>query len=155
MERKYPLPAFLDGILDQESYERWLKRKAAAHCKRDRKRGNASISQESYRLAIHHAVVRSGGLDEYTGAELNWKLVSTYNNERSKAERRDYKKGFGGLPTVDHVGDGLGAAEFKICSWRVNDAKNDLTYDEFLELCADVLRFSGRLGLTGLQQGQS
>ena len=26
----------------------------------------------------------------------------------------------------DHVGDGLGAADFKICAWRTNDAKHDL-----------------------------
>ncbi len=152
MERKYGLPDFLVGILDQESYERWLRRKAAGHCKRDRKRGNVSISQELYRLAIHHAVVRSGGLDEYTGEKLNWQLVSTYNNDQSKAERRAYKKALGDLPTVDHVGDGMGAAEFKMCSWRVNDAKNDLTYDEFLQLCTDVLRFSGRIDGTGVQQ---
>jgi hypothetical protein len=29
-------------------------------------------------------------------------------------------------PTVDHVADGLIPSDFVICSWRVNDAKNDL-----------------------------
>ena len=48
--------------------------------------------------------------------------------------KRAYKKGLGNLPTIDHVGDGLGPANFKICSWRVNDAKHDLTNDEFLEV---------------------
>jgi hypothetical protein len=45
----------------------------------------------------------------------------------------------GDLPTVDHVGIGLDKADFKICAWRVNDAKNDLGLDEFLELCSQVL----------------
>ena len=43
------------------------------------------------------------------------------------------------LPSVDHVGDGKGAANFKICAWRTNDAKNDLSYEEFLELCRKVI----------------
>jgi len=43
------------------------------------------------------------------------------------------------LPSVDHIGDGKGPADFKICAWRTNDAKNDLSYDEFLELCRKVI----------------
>ena len=91
-------------------------------------------------LAMHEAVLRSGGNDEYTGLRLRWDLVSTYDNVRSGAEGRAYKKSLADLPTVDHVGDGLGSADFTICSWRVNDAKNDLTMEEFLEVCRLVLR---------------
>jgi hypothetical protein len=93
-------------------------------------------------VALHEAVLRSGGSDEYTGDPLRWDLISTYDNERSRVDRRVYKRGFALLPTVDHVGDGTGAPDFKICSWRVNDAKNDLSYAEFLELCRAVLAYS-------------
>ncbi|MEX2141650.1 MAG: hypothetical protein WD894_20460 [Pirellulales bacterium] len=47
--------------------------------------------------------------------------------------------------TVDHVADGLGPADFVICSWRVNDAKNDLDRAEFLEVCRAVLAHSDAL----------
>jgi hypothetical protein len=106
-ERKYRVPSFLNSVLDQAPYQRWLGRKAAAHYKRDRKRGNDSCTRESYMIAIHAAVQRSTGMDEYTGLALDWALVSTYDNLLSKAGGRVYKRGFGNLPTVDHVGDGL------------------------------------------------
>ena len=48
------------------------------------------------------------------------------------------------MPTVDHVGDGLGEAEFKICAWRTNDAKSDLSYPEFIELCCKVAEHARR-----------
>jgi hypothetical protein len=139
-ERKYAVPDFLSGVLDQAAYQRWLRRKAETHKKRDRDRGNATATGAGYMLAIHAAVLRSGGSDEYTGRPLRWDLVSTYDNDRSGAEGRAYKKSLGDLPTVDHVGDGLGPAAFAICSWRVNDAKHDLTLAEFLEVCREVLR---------------
>jgi hypothetical protein len=141
VKRKYVLPAFLTGTLDQAAYQRWLSRKADAHKRRDRGRGNDTATRESYMLAIHEAVHRSRGFDEYTGLPLRWDLASTYDNERSGTEGRAYKKSLADLPTVDHVGDGLGPADFAICSWRVNDAKNDLTMKEFLTVCRQVLKY--------------
>ena len=41
---------------------------------------------------------------------------------------RAYKAMFAYLPTVDHIHDGKGDPEFKICPWKVNDAKNDLGF---------------------------
>lgn len=70
---------------------------------------------------------------------LRWDLISRYSNSESKLRGRAYKKEFGDLPTVDHVADGLGPADFVICSWRVNDAKNDLDLPEFLDVCRAVL----------------
>lgn len=90
-------------------------------------------------MAIHAAVADSGGVDAYTGHPLRWDLISTYDNEQSKAGKRAYKKAFGDLPSVDHVGDGLGAPDFAICAWRTNDAKNDLPFDEFVTLCRAVI----------------
>ncbi len=45
------------------------------------------------------------------------------------------------LPSVDHVDDGMGEPNFKICAWQTNDAKNDLSYLEFLELCRKVVQY--------------
>jgi hypothetical protein len=142
MSRKYALPPFLAGTVTQPSYLRWLHRKANAHVKRDRRRGNSEAVREAYRIAIHRAVCESEGVDQYTGEKLDWHLISRYDNEESKAGRRDYKASFALLPTVDHVGDGLGRADFKICGWRTNDAKNDLPFEGFIDLCRRVIAHS-------------
>jgi hypothetical protein len=139
VSRKYPLPPFLNGVITQEAYDRWLSRKSITHVRRDKKRGNTTAINEAYKKNIHMAVVNSRGHDEYTGEALHWHLVSKYNNDESKESRRKYKALFALLPTVDHVGDGLGAADFKICSWRTNDAKADLAHAEFVDLCRRVI----------------
>ena len=137
--KKYQIPEFLSGSIEQKVYERWLHRKAVAHVRRDRKRGNKNATNEEYKIAIHKAVCESKGKDAYTNEELDWSLLSRYNNEESKKYGRKYKKQFALLPSVDHVGDGIEPADFKICAWRTNDAKNDLTYEEFVDLCRKVL----------------
>jgi hypothetical protein len=137
--QKYALAAFLEGRCPHAVYLRWLDRKARAHVKRDRKRGNAGANREAYMVAIHAAVLASGGLDEYTGAPLAWEQISSWDNEASRAGRRAYKKTFADLPTVDHVGDGSGSASFVMCGWRTNDCKSDLSRDEFVEFCRSVV----------------
>ena len=92
--------------------------------------------------AIHQAVVESQGLDAYTGEPLAWELISQYDNRAAAGGKRAYKKRFALLPTVDHIGDGQGEPEFRICSWRTNDAKSDLSEEEFIELCRIVVTFS-------------
>ena len=139
-QRKYQLPEFLTGTVTQAQYERWLLHKARAHVRRDRKRGNPSATNAEYKIEIHRAVSESKDRDCYTGDKLDWSLISTYDNKRSKSGGRRYKATFALLPTVDHVRDGLGPADFNICSWRTNDAKHDLTLPEFLELCEKVIR---------------
>ena len=129
----YPVPPEL-GI-DQATYIRWLRRKAAAHVKRDRKRCGYAITGEEYRTLIHAAVCDHGTHDYYTGDPLDWSLVSTYSNEESRAGRPAYKLGFAALPTVDHIPGEAGRYGFVICSWRTNDAKSELTREEFVELC--------------------
>ena len=143
MPKRYPLPSFLIGQVTQEVYERWLRRKAQAHVRRDRRRGNETAIGEPYRAAIHLAVVESGGCDCYTGEQLNWTLISQYDNDKSQEHGRHYKHGFALLPTVDHVGDVTGPANFKICGWRTNDAKNDLEMPAFLAVCQAVLEHHG------------
>jgi hypothetical protein len=144
MTRIYDLPPFLDGIVDRNTYVRWLRRKAAGHLKRDRNRGNIIADGASYRLGIHEAVLRSNGNDEYTGRGLRWDLISQYDNDKAAADRRRYKREFYNLPTVDHVGDGLAEADFAICSWQVNDAKHDQTLDEFVEMCRSIVSFNDK-----------
>lgn len=80
------------------------------------------MSNESYKIAIHKAVVLSEGRDQYTGEMLHWRLLGQYRNAESKAGRRRYKAKFALLPTVDHVGDGLGLADFVICAWQTTDS---------------------------------
>ena len=140
---RYEFPICLADQVEPAVYFRWLQRKAAAHVKRDRKRGNGNAAISAYKHAIHQAVVTSKGRDFYTGEELNWQLISQYDNEKSKALGRSYKKDLAALPTVDHVGDGLGNPDFVISSWRTNDAKHDLTLEEFLSLCTVVLKHHG------------
>ena len=137
--RKYQLNKELAQLVDQAIYERWLHRKALAHIKRDRARGNTTATNETYKIAIHQAVCESGGKDAYTKEDLDWSLLSKYDNEQSKKHGRNYKRQFALLPSVDHVSDGTGEADFKICAWRTNDAKSDMTYPEFIDLCSKVL----------------
>ena len=132
-EAKYKLPEFLDGILTQAEYSAWLVRTAYAHVQRDRRRGNAAAKSAKYKTVIHEVVQRSGGVDAYTGEQLDWDLVSRYDNRESGSPA--YKVRFALLLSVDHTGDGLSPTDFRICAWRTNDAKNDLSLDEFIELC--------------------
>ncbi|MDO8463421.1 MAG: hypothetical protein Q7S96_04105 [bacterium] len=143
-KRKYGIPSFLEGVISQEKYERWLRRKAAAHLRRDRKYGNRVISGVIYRVAIHEAVKESNGKDAYTGERLDWKSLSEYSNIESAKGRRKYRARFALLPTVDHVDDRLASPNFRICSWRTNDAKGDMTLSDFLKLCRMVIAHHGK-----------
>ncbi|AHI79220.1 hypothetical protein BTRA_3400 [Burkholderia thailandensis USAMRU Malaysia  len=96
-----------------------------------------------YRDAIHAAVLASNGRDEYTGEVLDWTLISKYANADSQKGRHHYKARFALLPTVDHVDASINSASFKICAWRTNDAKNDMSVDVFLGLCERVLIHAG------------
>jgi len=136
---QYAVPDCIKEHCAQARYSRWLHRKAAAHTRRDRKRGLA-CTIASYKADIHAAVCSSGHLDFYTGEPLDWSLVSTYDNESSKSGRTKYKKTLALLPTLDHTVDELGRPKFVICSWSVNDAKGDLSIDEFYRLCERVLK---------------
>src|SRR6267142_5767691 len=136
---QYRVPDRIKEQCDQAKYSRWLHRKAVAHARRDRKRGRACTIAR-YKAEIHAAVCSSGGVDFYTGQSLEWSLISTYDNESSKSGRTKYKSTLALLPTIDHTVDELGRPKFVICSWSVNDAKNDLSIDEFYRLCELVLK---------------
>lgn len=138
------MPSFLVGTLEPAAYARWLKRKAAAHVRRDRKRGHLQAALSDYRKRIHEAVCRQGQHDFYTGEKLDWSLVSTYNGDEAAAGRSTYKAGFALLPTLDHIERPDGGWDFAICGWRTNDAKSDLNSDDFIALCRTVIAHAER-----------
>ncbi|OGO37410.1 MAG: hypothetical protein A2147_10820 [Chloroflexi bacterium RBG_16_57_8] len=95
-------------------------------------------------MAIHRAVQESHGRDAYANETLAWTLLSSYDNDQSQKQGRQYKAKLALLPSVDHVGDRKCKPEFKICSWRTNDAKSDLYYKEFVDLCRKVIAASSQ-----------
>ncbi|MDD3595882.1 hypothetical protein [Sulfuricurvum sp.] len=129
MSKKYPTPSFIEDTI----YQIWLDRKASAHRKRD----GDKYSKEEYKLAIHKAVVLSEGRDFYTGDMLDWSLLNTFGNEENGI--KNYKKE-PKLPTIDHL-NGRSTIDllFVVTGWAVNDAKNDLSYEELLVLCQKIL----------------
>ena len=139
MSRLYHLPHFLSGLINREQYMKWLQRKAAAHVLRDRHRTGTHIQLAHYKRKIHAAVCESNGIDWYTGEALRWDQISKYNNEQSKQGRSVYKATFALLPSVDHVANDNGEYDFVICAWRTNDAKNDLSLADFVQLCRKVV----------------
>lgn len=140
MPCKYEIPPFLKDEQSQEAYGKWLHRRAQAHAKRDRKHGNKTATTAAYKKAIHDAVLKSNGLDAYTGERLEWSLISCYNNNDAGQGRLEYKRRFALLPSVDHAAGRLGDVEFKICSWRTNDCKNDLSLAELRQFCLKILK---------------
>ncbi|MYC99372.1 MAG: hypothetical protein F4X13_08910 [Gammaproteobacteria bacterium] len=140
MAIKYELPPFLDdAVVTRQVYVRWLHRKARAHARRDRRRWNLPIRVSSYKQAIHRAVLESSGRDFYTHEELDWSLISQYDNRDSQSQGVKYKKRLALLPTVDHADPESKQADFRICGWRTNDCKNDLTMAELRDFCETFL----------------
>lgn len=119
------------------NYPAWVQRKAVTLCKRDQKRGGSSNVQE-YRMAIHNAVVASDGLDHWTGEQLDWHLIGTYDNREAEVGGGAHKKQYALLPTIDHRSN-VPEPDFVICAWRTNDAKHDMTPQELVEFCRRVL----------------
>ena len=139
---KYSVSRCIDGQCNQQKYSRWLHRKAMAHVRRDRRR-EVTCTVERYKGEIHAAVCASEGRDYYTGEQLDWTLLSTWDNNAAKSGRVQYKKSLALLPTVDHTFDEAGQPKFVICSWYVNDVKSDLTLAEFYRLCERILKHRG------------
>ena len=123
MEPKYPLPKFLKGKVEQKKYNRWLDRKAKAHCRRDRKRWGRQIVPSEYKQAIQEAVWNSEGLDFYTRERLEWSLIGEYDNDRAEKEGIEYRKDIALLPTVDHEDPEAQEPVFRICGMQTNDCR--------------------------------
>ena len=135
----YLPPEWLQASAD--TYKRYLNKKANTHRKRDAKRGGTYRVKEAMD-AIHAAFHASDGRDPYDGMPMDGGLLGTDSNEASKAGRTAYKKQFSRLPTVDHV-NGEPVCEFEIVSWQTNDAKGDMTPQEYIAHCKAVVSFRG------------
>lgn len=149
----YPAPMFVVAAgVGQAKYDAWLQGRATAHRKRDLKReqktGHPALTLTAYRVAIHEAVERCKGVDEYTGDPLDWSLLGTYDNDTSKALGAKYKRKHRHQPTVDHIhaedGRPITLHDLRICSWEVNDAKGDLSLPELEALCRKFLDAAAR-----------
>lgn len=141
--KKWKLPPCLERFgVSEVAFLDWLDGKARAHVIRDIARGR-DVTVPKYKQAIIRAVEESDGDDFYTGEALDWPLIRKWNNEAAKLGGAAYRKEFWNLPTVDHDHDEAGLPVFRLCSWRMNDSKNDQTLQEFLELAAKVQKLRG------------
>ncbi len=136
--KKYDLPKFLNGIVSELNYKKWLQRKATSHRKRDNKRWGSKYTVAEYKKAIHNAAIKSNGFDDYTGETLAWKLINKFDNKQAAKGKAKYKKKFHLLPTVDHDNPWSKKVEFKICSWILNDVKHDLSIKELKKLVGKI-----------------
>jgi len=99
---------------------------------------------QDYRLAIHNAVVASGGLDHWTGESLDWHLIGTYDNREAATGKGEHKKLYALLPTPSQP-SGSPEPAFVICAWRTNDAKHDMTPEELVTFCRRVVAHAERI----------
>jgi hypothetical protein len=136
---KTPAPEWMPAQC-RLTYPSWVQCKAVTLCKRDQKRAGIGDVQQ-YRLAIHNAVLASGGRDHWTGESLDWQLIGTYDNNEAAAGKGAHKKQYAMLPTIDHRTN-RPEADFVICAWRTNDAKHDMTPEELLTFCRAVIAHS-------------
>jgi hypothetical protein len=139
----YALPSFLQGIVTQTDYVRWLNQKCDSMRQRDLKLKRPYASENprmAYKQKIHQAVLDNGQFDPYTGEKLDWKLISKQKSLKKYGYVNDFLNTFALLPAVDHIGSDT--LEFEICSWIVNEAKSCMDPDEFVGLCKKVVDFS-------------
>lgn len=138
-------PEFFNAVIAKtgRTYRQWLTRRARALRDHDCDAGNHVHELAHYRAAIHTALLRSGGVDEYTGKPIDWLLAFENRNAQRGGRSR---RAFAAAPSVDHVtGGGLTVA---ICRDETNTAKGCMTSDRFYELCVAVAaqgpKFCGR-----------
>lgn len=138
-KRKWRVPECLSAFaLNEDAFRKWLDRKAKAHVRRDKQRGFHRATVPVYKQAILDAIERSQGQDCYTGEKLDWSRIGLWRNAEAAERRGDYRREFWMLPSVDHDFTDPLHPIFQICSWRMNDSKNDQSIAEFLQLAAKV-----------------
>ena len=128
--------------LSDDKYSELVQRKAVAITRRDKKRGGKYSVKEAIE-AIHQAFHRCNGFDPYDGSKLAPELLGEYKNEDAKAEGAAHKRRFAMLPTVDHV-KAEPEPDFEIVSWQTNDAKGDMTPEEFIAYCQRVVQIAAQ-----------
>ncbi|MGH7972839.1 MAG: hypothetical protein ACREIC_29340 [Limisphaerales bacterium] len=144
MSRKWRIPECLKPkVSDEDAFRTWLDRKAKNIRKRDRKRHLPVLSLSVMKQAIVSAIERSNGCDFYTVEPLDWHLISKWVGSEEGSSANDYRRKFWMLPSVDHDFTDPAKPAFHICSWRMNDSKNDQSIAEFLQLAAKVKKHLG------------
>ena len=133
-------PAWV-GQSDKD-YSDLIRKKAEVVTRRDKRRGGNYSVKEAIE-AIHQAFHRCNGFDPYDGSKLDPELLGTYNNNQSKERGAGYKREMAMLPTVDHV-TAKPVANFEIVSWQTNDAKGDMTPEEFVAYCQRVVQIAAQ-----------
>jgi hypothetical protein len=138
----YPLPPMLQGTVTQADYNTWVLRKARELFSKDLKRNRAYAlagSRKKYRDEIHGAVMENGITDPFSGDKLKWDLILKWDDSKDKGHQNFVKK-FYLLPTADHKDPYGKDLDFEICSWLINSCKNDQTPEEFIKMCADIVK---------------
>ena len=126
--------------LSDEDYSDLIRKKAVAVTRRDKRRGGEYSVKEAIE-AINQAFHRCNGFDPYDGSKLAPELLGTYDNNRSKEKGAAYKREMAMLPTIDHV-TAKPVPDFEIVSWQTNDAKGDMSPDEFIAYCHRVVEIA-------------
>lgn len=105
---------------------------------------------EEYRVAIHLAVSRCAAVCEYRGEAFDWTIIGIWSNSAAQAGGAPYKRKFARMPTVDHVhgvdGRPTSLGDLRVISWELNDAKGDLSFEQFETLCRRVVGRARRPG---------
>lgn len=143
---KYHLPDFLKGRISERVYDSWLNERANTLRQRDIKKKRpyaVATTKGMYKEKIHKAVVDAGQYDRYTGDELQWELISTWDSEKAKQGGDEYKDKFLLMPTVDHKDPKSTTLEFEIVSWLINDCKSGLDPEQFIALCKKIVAHRG------------
>ena len=114
-------------------YGDWLERQSQNCRKRDSTDQRKPI--EEYREAIHQAVIKSKGLDYYTGQPLEWNRL---NHDKPEGGGQRNHRITGRYPSIDHY-RGINQLDYRICAGSVNHAKGALDHQQFVELCRHVV----------------
>jgi hypothetical protein len=137
----YFLPPILKGIITEETYRKWLMKRAWQLYSRDLRQGRPYAYRGArvlYKQAIHAAINRAGLLDPYTGETMKYELLGTWDSTKGKDWPDGQIRKYYLMPTVDHVDPYSNVLNLEICSWRINECKAGLTPDEFVEVCRRV-----------------
>lgn len=130
--------------LDSDKFAKWVNRKANSLCKRDKERTKEkyAFTTWDYVEKICEAIKESPVFDFYTNDKLDWTKIGEYTNEEAQCLGPNIKVKYAKMPTVDHI-DAKPEPNFHICTWCTNDAKNDLSLEDFITLCEKVLENNG------------
>ena len=136
----YQTPEFFKPVeaASGRTYRQWLTSRAKACQSHDRNGQKCVHEPEYYRRAIHNAMKRSGGLDEYNGKPIDWMLAFQNRNEKAGSKSR---RKFAAAPSIDHVTGG--GNDVAICRDDTNSAKGCMTENGFYEFCASIVAHGG------------